>query len=400
MTSSEFIIKILESLFGRGSFIIFTLLFSVVCTRIYGAEIFGRYTYVFTLISVIGIIAKAGLDNGLMYSIPKDKYKYVSLSFVINFIISILLITVIWLFIDDMYIKFMLPLIWFISTERLFFGLYRSEKKIKEFYFINGFLTMVLRIIAIILLYYLTGKNEYSIAIGVYLSFIFSNIRYAIHNRSKFGKVIFNKAYIMYSFPLVMATMMGFLINKIDILMLGNMVSNAAVGIYQITVQVSNVLSVLLVVFNTVFAPQIAILFHQGKGVELKALYIKATRFLFVFSLISTFLLLVFSEFILSVFGAEFVQGQSALILRTLGQFVNIAVGGVWYMLSMTGKPKFQMYANSFALLLNILINFILIPKYGISGAAFASMITLVFTNVVGYIIVSKQFDVKVFKYI
>src|SRR5699024_8610213 len=104
-----------------------------------------------------------------------------------------------------------------------------------------------------------------------------------------------------------------------------------------------------------------------------KALYIKATRFLFVFSLISTFLLLVFSEFILSVFGAEFVQGQSALILRTLGQFVNIAVGGVWYMLSMTGKPKFQMYANSFALLLNILINFILIPKYGISGAAFAS---------------------------
>lgn len=138
VTSSEFIIKILESLFGRGSFIIFTLLFSVVCTRIYGAEIFGRYTYVFTLISVIGIIAKAGLDNGLMYSIPKDKYKYVSLSFVINFIISILLITVIWLFIDDMYIKFMLPLIWFISTERLFFGLYRSEKKIKEFYFING----------------------------------------------------------------------------------------------------------------------------------------------------------------------------------------------------------------------------------------------------------------------
>lgn len=400
ITSNEFVIKIIESFFGRGSFIIFTLLFSTVCTQLYGAEIFGRYTYGFTLITIIVIIAIAGLDNGLMYSIPKEKYKYVSFSFITSFIISFFLIAMLWFLFDDVYIKFMLPLIWLISAERLFFGIYRSEGKIKEYYFINGFLSMVIRVVFIMVLYHLSGKNEYSIAIGVYISYSFSIIMYSVQNREKFKKVKFNKSYLMYSFPLVFATMMATLINKIDILMLGSMVNNKAVGVYQITVQVSNVVSVLLVVFNTVFAPQIAKLFHQGKELELKILYIKATRVLFMFSLFSTILLLLFSNFILSIFGDEFIQGQPALVLRTLGQFVNIAVGGVWYMLSMTGKPRFQMYANFFALILNIILNFIFIPKHGIDGAAFASMVTLMFTNIVGYIIVSKQFNVKVFKYI
>ncbi len=396
---NEFIIKIIESLFGRGSYLIFTILFSFACTRLYGAEIFGKYTFAFTLVTVLMIVAKAGLDHGLMYSIPKNRYKHVSFSFVMNFLVAIILIAIAWIITDDIYIRLMLPLIWLISAEEIFFGIYRSEGKIKEYYFINGFLTMILRVGLIIGLYYLFGKNEYSIAIGVYISFMFSNILYIIHNKNKFKKVIFDKSYLMYSFPLILATMMAILINKTDILMLGIMSSNTEVGIYQITVQVANLVSALLIVFNTVFAPQISKLFHQGKQEELKELYIKATRFLSFFSLIVTTVLLIGSGLILSVFGSEFVQGQTSLILRSLGQFINIAVGGVWLMLSMTGKPRFQMYANIFAFALNILLNLLLIPAYGINGAAFASMVTLMFTNVLGYIIVSKRFNVKVFKY-
>lgn len=397
--SSDFIIKLVESFFGRGSFIIFTLLFSLVCTRLYGAEIFGEFTYAFTLVQIIMIIPKAGLDSGLMYSIPKNKYKHVSFSFSTNFIISLFLIGLSWIVIDDIYIKLMLPLIWLISAEKIFFGIYRSEGRIKEYYFINGFLTMLLRVLIIIGFYYLTGKNEYSIAIGVYISFIFSNIMYFIQNKNKFNKIIFDKAYLKYSFTLVLATMMATLINRVDILMLGNMTTNTDVGIYQITFQVSNVLSSLLLIFNTVFAPEIAKLFHNGKKFEMNRLYIRATRFLTVSSFLITLIIIIGSNFILFIFGSEFVDGQVALILRSLGQFVNVAVGGVWLMLSMTGEPKFQMYANIVAFIINIVLNFVLIPVYGINGAAFASMVTIMFTNIVGYIIVSRRFNVKVFKF-
>jgi O-antigen/teichoic acid export membrane protein len=397
---SNFIMKLIESVLGKGSFVIFTLLFSLACTRLYGAEIFGKFTFAFSLVSIIMYIAKAGLDNGLMYSIPKNKYTYVSLSFLVNFIVSLILLIIAWIIIDDTFIKFMIPLIWLYSSEHLFFGIYRAEGKIKEYYLINGLLTMILRVSMIVLLYYLLGKNEYSIAIGVYISFIFSNIMYFIKHRGKFGKVKFDKTYLTYSFTLVLAALMGVVINKIDIVMLGMMTANQEVGIYQITIQLSNVAAILLIVFNTVFAPRISNMFHESKYEELKNLYVKATRILSLLSIIVTSILILGSSFFLNLFGEVFAQGQMSLILRTVGQFVNIAVGGVWFMLSMTGRPKFQMYANIVAFTMNIILNFVLIPKYGMNGAAFASMVTIIFMNIVGYIVVSRQFNVKVFKYI
>lgn len=152
-------------------------------------------------------------------------------------------------------------------------------------------------------------------------------------------------------------------------------------------------------VFNTVFAPKISKLFHLGKIEELKSIYVKGTRVLSIFSFLVVLCIFFGNEIILNIFGHEFVRGQTSLILRSLGQFVNIAVGSVWFMLSMTGEPKFQMYANIIAFVLNILLNFALIPIYGINGAAFASMITLMFINIMGYIIVSQRFKVKVFKF-
>lgn len=399
MPTSNFFIKLLESFFGRGSFIVFTLLFSLISTRLYGVEIFGIYTYAFAIAQVVMVLPKAGLDNGLIYSIPKHKYKHVSFSFITNFIISWVLILLVWIFCNDIYIKFMIPLIWLISAERLFFGIYRIEGRIKEYYFINGFLTMLLRVILIISLYYLTGGNAYSIAIGVYISFVFSNILYLIQNNAKFKKPLFDKDYLKYSLALVLATVMDTLIYRSDILMLGIMSTNTNVGIYQITVQVSNVLSSLLLIFNTVFAPEISKLYHNNKKTEMKNLYKKAARYLTVLSFLITILLIIGSHVVLKIFGSEIVEGQTALILRSLGQFLNVAVGGVWLMLSMTGEPRFQMYANIFAFAINIILNFTLIPVYGINGAAFASMITIIFTNLVGYIIVSRKFDVKVFKF-
>ncbi|MFI8687625.1 flippase [Rossellomorea sp. NPDC077527] len=396
--SNDFVVKLFDSFLGRGSFIVFTLLFSFVCTRLYGAEIFGKYTYAMTIVQVLMIISRAGLDNGLMYSIPKNKYKHVSLSFMVSFVIFVFSSLFLATLTNNDYLKFMLPLIWFLSAEELFFGMYRAEGKIKEFYIINGFFSMLLRVVLIIIFFFVFGKNEYSLAIGVYISLLYSISTYYYQNRFKFGRLIFDKSYLAYSLPLLLATMMGTLINRIDIIMIGSLLSNTDVGIYQITIQVSNMVSVLLLIFNTVLAPRISELYHRGKDEELKLLYVKATRFLAVFSLITTTLLLIFSQFVLNLFGEDFVMGQTALIYRSIGQFVNIAVGGVWLMLSMTGKPKFQLYANICALLINITLNAILIPSNGINGAAFASMVTLSFTNIVGYIVVSKRFGVKVFK--
>ncbi|WP_261131475.1 oligosaccharide flippase family protein [Bacillus sp. Marseille-Q3570] len=397
--NSNFFMKIIESFLGKGSFLILSLVFSYVCTKFYGAETFGVYVYAFTIVQIFMVFVKLGLDSGLMYSIPKNGYKHITLSFLVNLICSFLVILVFLFTIEDMYFKYMVPLIWFLSVEQLFFSIYRSVGKIKEYYYINGLLSMVLRILLVIILYYISGKNEYSIAIGVYISFFISVFIYFSQHSSKFKKLVFDKKYLLYSLPLVLSTMTGMLINRVDLLMIGKMLTFKEVGIYQIIVQISNITAVLLMIFNTVFAPEIAKLYHQGKQTELTNLYSKATKILALFSLILTIFIILFTPILLPIFGSDFILGEQALIIRSLGQFVNIAVGGVWWMLSMTGSPKYQLYVNLFALLLNFILNLFLIPQYGINGAAFSSMVTIIIANIIGYVLVSKKFGVKVFKF-
>ncbi|WP_342470247.1 flippase [Ureibacillus sp. FSL K6-3587] len=400
LIKNVFLKKILDSIVGKGAYSIFTLLFSLVCTRLFGAEIFGEYTYAFTIITILSIAAKFGLDNGLIYSLPKNKYKHVSFSFLANFVISILLIVVVWLLTDNKILKLMLPIVWLYSVEYLFFSLYRSDGKFKEFYKINGFLSMVIRIGFVVLLFYILGQNIYSIIIATYISFIFSNIIYFIQNKYKFEKLILDVGLLTYSFPLLLSNMVSLLMGRIDILMLGSLGTKTEVGIYQIVVQISGLISVILVIFISVFAPRVANYYHNGEIEKIRQLYTKTTRVLFILSLMITMMIILLSEFILSIFGKDFINGQMALIYMCIGQFVNVAVGAVWTLMSMTGKPKFQLYSNIISLILSVILNLLLIPKFGMNGAAISTMFTISFTNIIGYVVVKKEFKVKVFKFI
>lgn len=397
--NNSFITKLIDAFIGKGAFILFSLLFSLIATRLYGVEVFGEFTFAFTLVSILMILPKAGLDNGLIYSMPKTKSQYVSLSLLVNLLISVIIIIIVSIFIDNKFILFMLPLVWLLSLEQLFFGIYRADGKIKEYFFMNGFISMLLRVLLAAVLLFFFGTTPYVLALSVYASLIFSNVYYLFKSRHHIKKVDFNKKFLLYSFPLVLANLLGVMMGKIDIIMLGMLSTKENVGIYQIIVQITSVVSLLLIIFTTVFAPKISQLYHENDIESIKRLYVKASRILSSSGLIFTIVLIILSGFILGIFGEEIVAGKEALIYLAIGQFVNIAVGSVWTMMAMTGKPKLQLYANLLAFIINITLNLLLIPTFGIEGAAFASMITQIITNSLGYIAVSKRFNIKAFRW-
>ncbi|MFD1020181.1 flippase [Thalassobacillus hwangdonensis] len=399
MAKNHFLKKITESFFGRMSYMIFSLVFTLICARLYGPELFGEFTFAFTLMQVLMVIATLGFNNGVIYSIPKDGSKYISLSLFMNALASIALMLIVSFFLEDSTILLALPLIWLLSMEQIFFGIYKSEEKIKQYYSINGLYHMVLRIGLLVFFYFLIGKDILSILLSVVLAYIFSNMLYIKRFLHLIKEVNYNSIYVRYSITLILASIMATLLNRTDILMLQWLRDSRSVGIYQVTVQVTNLLSSLLLIFNTVFAPEISRLFHSNRLEEMKDLYIKATRILALVSFSATLLIIVSSNFLLMIFGEEFQSGQGALILRSLGYFINLSVGGVWLMLSMTGAPRFQMYTNIFAFLLNVILNIVLIPPLGLLGAAIATMVTMAIANIIGYYIVSRRFNIKVFKY-
>ncbi|MCP1188538.1 MATE family efflux transporter [Priestia flexa] len=399
LMQGDFFKKIVDSFFGKVASVAFTMLFSLVCTRLYGAEVFGQYTFAFSIVTLLSIFAKAGFDNGLVYYIPKYGNKYISLSLFLSSIISAVVIIISMFFIEDTFVKWMIPLIWFSALEQIFFGIYRTTDRIKQYFFINGFLALILRIALAVVFYFVFEPTAFYVGVAVYLSFVFSNIIYIYSNLNRIKRINYEPTFVKYSFSLVLAAVMSVAIDRIDTIMLGQMIDMKTVGIFQISTQIATFMTMILIIFDTAFAPQISKLYHSGQHEKLREMYVKCTRLLGLIALAALLFLVTFSDFILSIFGQEFPEGQMVLILKLLGQFINVAVGSVWLMLSMTGRPKFHIYGNLLACSLNIGLNFLLIPHYGMNGAAFASMIAIMVTNIIGYILVARTFKVKVYRF-
>jgi O-antigen/teichoic acid export membrane protein len=99
------------------------------------------------------------------------------------------------------------------------------------------------------------------------------------------------------------------------------------------------------------------------------------------------------SESLLRVFGYEFVNAEFSLRVLLIGQFFNILCGSVGYILMMTGNEKILRNIIISSALINIILNIILIPQFGILGAAIASAISMIIWNITALIYIYNKYN-------
>ena len=80
------------------------------------------------------------------------------------------------------------------------------------------------------------------------------------------------------------------------------------------------------------------------------------------------------------------------MVILIVGQMMNAFAGSVGYLLNMTGGQKIMRNIAGIAALLNIVLNTLLIPSYGINGAAYASAISLASWNVLAVIYIKQHY--------
>ena len=179
-----------------------------------------------------------------------------------------------------------------------------------------------------------------------------------------------------------------FLNYRLDIFLVAIFLTPAAVGFYSISVGIAERLWMLPGAIATVLFPRISSL----KDAEANNLTPRVARhtFLIIFVL-SLVLASVARPLIKILFGSAFLPSVTPLLILLPG---IIALGGAKILtadLAGRGKPQFGAYAAFASLGINIPLNLYLIPKWGISGAAFAStvayivaalMIIIAFTNI------------------
>ena len=183
------------------------------------------------------------------------------------------------------------------------------------------------------------------------------------------------------SIPLMGIGLAGMMLFWTDTIMIGALMNSKDVGVYTAAIRISLIANIILVSINTVLGPAIAQLFAQRKINELEKVYKQSTRWALHLSIPIFIVIFLFPQVVMALFGSEFSAGASAMIILSIGQLLNVSVGAAGYLLIMTGAQNIELANQSLCIILNIILNWHLIPIFGIKGAAIASATSLVASN-------------------
>jgi O-antigen/teichoic acid export membrane protein len=167
-----------------------------------------------------------------------------------------------------------------------------------------------------------------------------------------------------------------------DILLVGALRSTREAGIYAAASRLSIAGAYALQAVGMAIAPQISSLLARGSTARVETLYRVATWWLMALSWPLYLTLIAFAPFVMGMFGPEFVAGEWALVILSGAMLVNLATGNVTVVLLMSGKSALNLINAAASLVLNVALNLTLIPALGITGAALAWAVSIVFVNV------------------
>ena len=138
-------------------------------------------------------------------------------------------------------------------------------------------------------------------------------------------------------------------------------------------------------------------MFAKNDMEGLKKVIHQSTKMIFCSSAPLVIIFFIFPEFFLGLFGEEFKVGVNAFIFLSCGRLISSFSGSVGNILQMTGNQNIYAKIILFGAILNVLLNLILIPRYGINGAAIASMCSLTVWNLSMVLVVKKKFGFYTF---
>jgi O-antigen/teichoic acid export membrane protein len=410
-SSFTFIFKIIGSLLGY--------VFLLLVTRTSGAEVWGIFVLCLAVLNITSILSRFGVDTALLRFVAQLKGKMeeikgiylqgFSLVLALSIVFSILLYFFSNILAETVFQKPNLtPFLKVISFALIPFTIihinaqaYRGLKRIKEFSFFQHTSKFLFAVIIFVLLFYFTDIDViimpiYSFLAAVFIVMIFSGVGIFKTFKGVQTIIIFTKKEILStSYPMMLSSSILLLMAWADTIMIGIFKTEVDVGFYNVALKLAMLASIILGSVNSILAPKISETFNNNKIDEFKVLIKQSTRIIFFISLPILIVLFLFPEFLLSLFGQEFVIAKTTLLILLIGQAVNAMSGSVGLILQMTGKEKVYQNILLIALVFNIMLNLFLIPKFGIEGAAIASAFSFLFWNLSSVLYIYKRYKVS-----
>lgn len=398
--SWSFLLKILSLGIGFAS--------SILIARILGVSQFGNYSFAITLTELLILLSTLGFPVLIAREISKNvvnqqwgkmkglihRSQQISIPFaiIISLLTSMFGLLIVSKPYSSMFLALLaaLPLVIIGTAIQLQSAMLQGLKYIVASQ-ISSLIVQRLGFILLLTILFFVFKDEISIfnvissqvaMACVALFFSFYLLKSRIPESVQSAEPLYTTSFWFKSALTFLLINGAFLINKqTDILMIAGFLDSKDVGIYRAAIQGADLVAIALMVVNIVLLPSISSLYEKNEISKLQKLVTLTARIVTLVSLPIFIFLFFFGQYFLMLFGNEFTTGTSALAILSAGQLLNAFFGSVGLILSSTGHEKATLQGVAISAIINIILNSLFIPIWGIEGAAIATITSLLIWN-------------------
>lgn len=415
-------IVLIGTLVGRA----FGYLSRMVIARFLGANDYGLITLGFTVMSIVAIFSMVGMQSGIVryvsfYKGKEDKrrIKGTIISAVkITLPLSLLLAFILfgcsnWISIHVFHDANLTPILRVFAVGIPFsvlasnllsatMGFQQMRYNVYTQYIFQEPLKLVAIVLLLLLGFGVLGAAwgwVFAMIAMPFLAFYFLEKKIFPVFKSKVKAISVDRELFSFSFPMLFAGIAGLVMGWTDTLMLGYFSSSADVGIYNTALPTAQLIRAIPGAFAIIFFPVISELYARDRIEDLRETYTVVTKWMFALIFPTFLLVLLFPDQIITIlFGAEYSAGATALSILVFGFVLTTVVGPADIILQIYGKTKILMMTHYTGAGINILLNFFLIPLYGVNGAAFATGFSLAFLYLLNFLFAYRIAKIQPFR--
>lgn len=389
---NDYTFNLLNKLFT----VVIGLVTSAFLTRYLGVVYKGEYSYIIQIVAVLTIILNMGIHQSYSFFYRKNNgnvlEQYISIYF-FQFIIHLLLTIVISIFIKNIvYIYIILLLPFSIIKQRMesTMAVENIRLKIK----LNTF-SVIMRMLSFISMFLFLDTSLFPpviltialsiITVAIYIYFSNINWRMIIRNRA------FSREVVNYSWVPMLTALLITLNYSVDIFFLKHIGTPIELGLYSTAVGIINYFWLIPDSFKEVLLSKVA-----------REYSIKSTLLAIKISVLSVILVILGFVFLGKIainilYGSEFLGAYNVTLILAIGAISMVFYKMIGVVLLSEGKRWVYFFSLLISVIANIISNIIMIPKYGMYGAAFSSIISYSICGIsfLMYFIKNKNLKIK-----
>jgi len=390
----------------------------IVLARWLGALDLGLYTMVVTVQEIAMLVAGLGISAALLkyvaeYQDTKDRlFQIISSAFIISIIFGLVAGVLLYFLSGTVASIFGMPhlshLLKLLAIALPLFSLFQAAlgllnglRMMKNYTYLIIMRSCLMILLTVILVWLGFGIE------GTVFGMVFSAVGgcvFGLYLSRRYLRLTLQgffqnaKNLVLFGIQLVGANAVNLIANRTDIMMIGYYLAATKVGYYSVAVTISMLLSIIPRAIQRISYPATAEYWYKKDHQSLSEMIDKSMKYSACILLPLGLGIGFFAkEIVTIIFGAEFIYAASPLCILLIARVIRgSTVFPIGSSFSGRGRPDIGLKVDGLSTVLNIGLNIVLIPLFGIAGAAMATTISLLIGTVIYMMLLPRLLRVKI----